>query len=121
MEQVGDAVVVRQFGSPGFASRRAMTDRSYRDELEALPTDALYRQARRRATRRLDVRFFWSLLRAIPAAEAAAGDLEHAEADVGSSIMRVRDLGRAGEGELGEALRPLYIDYLVKHPSKRGD
>ncbi len=98
-----------------------MRGRSYRDELETLPTDALYRQARNRARRRLDVRFVWSLLRAIPAAEAAAGDTEHAEADVRSSIMRVRDLGRAGEGELGEALRPLYIDYLLKHPPKRRD
>jgi hypothetical protein len=48
-----------------------------------------------------------ALLRAIPAAEAAAGDLEHAEADVSSSISRLGDLSRAGEGELGEALRPL--------------
>ena len=93
-----------------------MNESSYRAELEALPASEVYRQARRRAVRRLDVGFFWSVLRAIPAAEVAAGDAEHAKADVGSSIMRLRDLRRAGEDQLGEALKPLYVDYLAKHP-----
>jgi hypothetical protein len=92
---------------------------SYRTELEALPTKELYLRARRRAARRLDVRFFWVLLRSIPAAEAAAGDLQEAEADVRSGIARLNDLRDAGEGELGEALRPLYIDYLAKHAPNR--
>jgi hypothetical protein len=96
-----------------------MDESSYRAELEALPTDELYRQARRRAARRLDLGFFWSLLRAIPAAEAAAGDVEHAEADISSSIMRLGDLRHAGEDELGEALKPLYVDYLAKHPPRQ--
>jgi hypothetical protein len=97
-----------------------MNERSCQAELEALPTDELYRQARRRAVGRLDVGFFWSPLRAIPAAEAAAGDLEHVEADVGSSIMSLGDLRHAGEGELGEALRPLYIGYPGRAPSNAG-
>jgi hypothetical protein len=91
---------------------------SYRAQLQALPPAELYRQARRRAVSRLDVGFFWSVLRAIPAAEAAAGDLEQAEADIGSSIMRLGDLRHAGENELGEALKPLYVDYLAKHPPR---
>jgi hypothetical protein len=72
---------------------------SYRAELEALATEALYLRARRRAVRRLDLRFFWTLLRSIPAAEAAAGDLEEAQADVRSGIARLNDLRGAGEGE----------------------
>ena len=92
-----------------------MNESSYRAELEALPTDELYRRARRRAASRLDLGFFWSLLRTIPAAEAAAGDVEEAEADVRSSVVRLGDLRHAGEGELGEALRPVYVDYLAKH------
>lgn len=95
-----------------------MDESSYRAELEELPAGELYREARRRAVRRLDVGFFWSLLRAIPAAEAAAGDLGHAEADVSSSIMRLGDLRHAGEDGLGEALKPLYVDYLTKHPPR---
>jgi hypothetical protein len=92
---------------------------SYRAELEALPTKEVYLRARRRAVRRLDVRFFWTLLRSIPAAEAAAGEVEEAQADVRSGIARLNDLRDAGEGKLGEALRPLYIDYLAKHAPKR--
>jgi hypothetical protein len=94
-------------------------DSSYRAELEALPTEALYLRARRRAARRLDLRFFWTLLRSIPAAEAAAGDVEEAQADVRSGIARLNDLRTAGEGKLGEVLRPLYIDYLTKHAPKQ--
>jgi hypothetical protein len=92
---------------------------SYRAELEALPTKEAYLRARRRAAGRLDVRFFWTLLRSIPAAEAAVGDMEEAQADVRSGIARLNDLRHAGEGKLGEALRPLYIDYLTKHAPKR--
>jgi hypothetical protein len=88
---------------------------SYRAELEALPTKEVYLRARRRAVRRLDVRFFWRLLRSIPAAEAAAGEVQEAQADVRSGIARLNDLRDAGEGKLGEALRPLYVDYLAKH------
>jgi hypothetical protein len=55
----------------------------------------------------------------MPAAEAAAGELEEAQADVRSGIARLNDVRDAGEGKLGEALRPLYIDYLAKHPPKR--
>ena len=50
------------------------------------------------------------------AAEAAAGEVEEAQADVRSGIARLNDLRDVGEGKLGEALRPLYIDYLAKHP-----
>lgn len=96
-----------------------MNESSYRAELEALPTEEVYRRARRLALRRLDVRFFWTLLRSIPAAEAAAGDLQEAEADVRSSISRADDFRDAGKGRLGEALRPMYVDYLAKHPPKR--
>jgi hypothetical protein len=92
---------------------------SYRAELDALPTKEVYLRARRRAVRRLDGRFFWRLLRSIPAAEAAAGEVEEAQADVRSGIARLNDLRDAGEGKLGEALRPLYIDYLAKHAPKR--
>jgi hypothetical protein len=92
---------------------------SYRAELDALPTKEVYLRARRRAVRRLDVRFFWTLLRSIPAAEAAAGDVEEAQADIRSGIARLNDLRDAGEGKLGDALRPLFIDYLTKHAPKQ--
>jgi hypothetical protein len=61
----------------------------------------------------------WTLLRTIPAAEAAAGDVDEAQADVRSGIARLNDLRDAGAGKLGEALRPLYIDYLARHAPER--
>ena len=44
---------------------------------------------------------------------------ERKTADVRSGIARLNDVRDAGEGKLGEALRPLYIDYLAKHAPKR--
>ena len=75
-----------------------MDENSYRAELEALPTKEVYVRARRRAVRRLDVRFFWTLLRSIPAAEAAAGEVEEARADVRSGIAWLNDVRDAGRG-----------------------
>ena len=42
------------------------------DALDELSTQELHDRAVRRAERHLDVRFFWSLLELIPAAETAA-------------------------------------------------
>ena len=91
-----------------------MTERA---EFDALSTRELHDRAVRLAEHRLDLAFLWRLVKAIPAAEAAAGHLDKAEADieVGDLIPLLHDLSHAGEGDLGEALRPLYMDYLEKH------
>jgi hypothetical protein len=86
------------------------------EDLDALSTRELHDRALRRAERHLDVRFFWSLLRLIPAAEAASGDGGEANYDIQFSKGLITDALRSGDGELGEALRPLFIDYLRKHP-----
>ena len=86
------------------------------DDLEQLPTRELHDRAFRRAERHLDVRFFWRLLQAIPAAETARGDIGEADFDIQSSKGLIKDALHSGDGELGEALRPLFIDYLRKHP-----
>jgi hypothetical protein len=86
------------------------------DALEALPTKELHDRAIKRAEHRLDVRFFWSLLEVIPAAEALRGDQAEADFDIQSSKGLIKDALHSGEGELAEALRPLFIDYLRKHP-----
>jgi hypothetical protein len=43
--------------------------------------------------------------------------LDKAEADiaVGDLVPLLADLDHADEGPLADALRPLYIDYLLKH------
>jgi hypothetical protein len=86
------------------------------EDLEALSTRELHDRAVRHAERHLDVRFFWSLLKLIPAAEAASGDVGEAEYDVQFSRGLIYDAVHSGDGQLGEALRPVFIDYLRKHP-----
>jgi hypothetical protein len=85
------------------------------DALEELSTAELHDRAVKRAERHLDVKFFWSILQAIPAAEAARGDEGEADYDIQFSKGLIKDALHSGEGELGELLRPLFIDYLRKH------
>jgi hypothetical protein len=54
-------------------------------------------------------------LRAIPAAEASEGEDAEAGRDITKVTALLSDALDSGKGELAEALRPLYIDYLVKH------
>src|SRR5438477_7391461 len=84
--------------------------------LEALSTQELHDRAVRRAERHLDVRFLWSLLSAIPAAQAASGDQGEAQYDVQHAKGVILDALRSGDGELAEALRPLFLAYLREHP-----
>jgi hypothetical protein len=86
------------------------------EDLEQLSTKELHDRAVRRAEKHLDVRFLWTLLQAIPAAEAASGDVGEADYDVQSLKGLISDALRSGDGRLGEALRPLFIDYLRRHP-----
>jgi hypothetical protein len=86
------------------------------DDLEQLSTHELHDRAVRRAERHFDVKFFWSLLEIIPAAEAVRGDVGEADFDIESSKGLIKDAVHSGDGALGEALRPVFLDYLRKHP-----
>jgi hypothetical protein len=86
------------------------------EEYEQLSTRELHDRAVHHAERHLDLKFFWSLLRVIPAAKAASGDEGEAEYDIQSSKGLIWDALHSGEGELAEALRPLFTDYLRRHP-----
>ena len=88
-----------------------MTD----DDLDKLSTHELHDRAVRHAERHLDVRFFWDLLELIPAAAAASGDTGEADYDIQSSKGLISDAVHSGDGALGEALRPMFVDYLRKH------
>jgi hypothetical protein len=85
------------------------------DPLERLSSAELHDLAVRRARRHLDVRFFWNLMEVLPTAEAAAGDMEDAEADVQRLSAHVDDVTESGQGEVAELLRPFYLDYLRRH------
>jgi len=86
-----------------------------RDELAALSSRELHDLAVWRALHHLDVEFLWELLRAIPAAEASEGHANEAGRDVTHLSVLLDDAVGSGEGDVAEALRPLYLDYLVKH------
>jgi hypothetical protein len=87
------------------------------EELDKLSTKELHDRAFSVARRRLDVRFFWNVLEYAPVAEAAAGHNLHADADVMSIQATVQDATNSGESEVADALRPVYIEYLLKHES----
>jgi hypothetical protein len=91
---------------------RAVTDR---ESLERLSAQDLHDRATRLAWRRLDVSFLWNLLSTIPEARAAGGDQDRSEMDILRPLALLNDLVDADRGELAEALRPLYIDYLAEH------
>ena len=90
-------------------------------DLEALSSRELHDMAVHRAVRHADVKFLWELLRAIPAAEASEGDIRESEADATKVAPLIADALGSGEGEIADALRPLYIDYLTKHPPRTAD
>jgi len=85
-------------------------------DLETLSSRELHDMAVRRAVHHADVGFLWQLLRAIPAAEAIAGDERESEADAVKVSALLADAIGSGEGGIADALRPLYIDYLSRHP-----
>ena len=93
-----------------------------REDLEALSSKELHDRAMKVARHHLDAKFVWNLLKIIPEAEAASGNMQQAESDVVSDLSMfnspvglLSDLMKSDEGELAEALRPYYIDYLEKH------
>jgi hypothetical protein len=86
-----------------------------REELEALSSAELHDRATSLAWRRLDVGFLWDLLKTIPEARAAVGDEERSETDIMRPLALLNDFIDADQGELGEALRPFYVDYLERH------
>ena len=83
------------------------------EHLNSLSSKELHDRAISQAVKHVDVGFFWRLFEAIPAAEAAVGEHDQAEQDVTTLRGRLNDLTHSGEGELADALRPLYIEYLA--------
>lgn len=84
--------------------------------LESLPASELHERAVRYAVRHGDLGFLWNLLKVIPAAEAASGNQAETTADLSRVSALLSDAIGAGGGELGEALRPVYVEYLREHP-----
>jgi hypothetical protein len=88
---------------------------STREELEALTSKELHDRAVHRAEKHLDVKFLWNLMKLVPAAEAGAGQADEADYDIVHWSGQVADTFRDDDGDLSDALRPVYLDYLVEH------
>lgn len=84
-------------------------------ELEKLSSRELHDRAVKYAVRHGDVRFLWRLLESIPAAEAATGNVGESAADIKYVVPMLDDYVHAGDGEIAEILRPMYLEYLSKH------
>jgi hypothetical protein len=88
-----------------------------REELESTSTKHLHTLALAVAKHRLDVGFVWDLVKALPVAEEVVGDDDRSKIDIVRPTAMLNDLlYDSGEGDLGEVLRPMYIDYLLQHP-----
>ena len=85
------------------------------DGLDALSSEELHDLAVSRAKRHVDVRFFWQLVETLPAAEAAVGKMDEAETNILKLSAHVDDVAESGKGDVGEAMRPFYLDYLRDH------
>jgi hypothetical protein len=88
------------------------------DGLDALSSEQLHDLAVSRAKRHFDVKFFWQLVETLPAAEAAVGKMDAAETNVIKLSAHVDDVAESGKGDVGEAMRPFYLDYLRRHDVK---
>jgi len=87
-----------------------------REELERLSTKELHDRAIERAGRHLDVGFLWDLVKALPVAEEVIGEDDRSKIDIARPLALINDfLYDADSGRLGEALRPMYVDYLLEH------
>lgn len=83
---------------------------------EQTSTEDLRERAVELARQRWDVRFFWRLLGLIPAAEAVAGNMDASEASVAqASGFLYQALSSESDPEVQEALRPVYVGYLLEH------
>ncbi|HYH91480.1 MAG TPA: hypothetical protein VEX67_19770 [Solirubrobacteraceae bacterium] len=88
------------------------------DSLDQLSSKELHDRAVQRALRHADVRFFWKLLKILPAAETVAGEFDDAELDLMTMRGHLDDVTDAGRGETAEELRPFYLEYLQRHGVK---
>jgi hypothetical protein len=88
-----------------------------RAELEALSTDELRHKAFAAAERRVDVGFFWDLVKHLPASAEVARD--DSFSSVAATVSDALELFREFRGDnLGDAepmIRAKFVDYLVEH------
>ena len=98
-----------------------------RAELDAMPIKELHDLAMETARKHVDVGFLWEIVKALPVlqceacseyalpvAEEVTGDDQRSKVDIVRPLALINDfLYDSDSGAVGEALRPLYVDYLL--------
>ena len=89
-----------------------------RNELDALSTEELREKAFDVAQHRLDVGFFWDLLKHLPSSDNAAGEdaFTAAPAAISDLIQLFRVFNGEDLGDVEPMLRAKFVDYLTEHP-----
>lgn len=91
-------------------------------EFGHISTEKLHEDAVDLARRRWDMGFFWEVLRMLPAAEAAAGRQEASSATIAQlSGLLYEAFSAETDPKVQEALRPVYINYLLEHGAPSGN
>jgi hypothetical protein len=85
------------------------------DTLDERSSKELHDLAVHYAMRHLDLGFFLRLMKTLPVAEAAVGQVGEAEADVLTLRAHLDDVTDSGRGEVAELMRPFYLEYLRQH------
>lgn len=88
-----------------------------RAELDAMTTDELRHKAFSVAERRLDVGFFWDLLKHLPASASVARDdsFSGAPAAVSDALELFREFRGDHLGDAEPMIRAKFLDYLREH------
>ena len=84
-----------------------------RQDLDSLTSAQLHDRAIGSAQAGKDIEWLWHLLRSIPAAEGAVGDLDDSGMDVAATVSAINGYLRADPG-VSDTLRVQYIDYLLE-------
>jgi hypothetical protein len=80
-----------------------------------MPIKELHDRAMETARKHVDVGFLWEVVKALPVAEEIIGDDQRSKVDILRPLALINDLlYDSDSGAVGEALRPLYVDYLVE-------
>ena len=85
------------------------------DELEQLSTQELHDRAMAVAKKHMDAAFLWDLVKALPVAEEVVGEDQRSKVDILRPLALINDYRASGRGEIGDALRPLFIQEIERH------
>jgi hypothetical protein len=86
-----------------------------REELDRLSTQELHDRAMAVAKKHMDAGFLWRLVKALPVAEEMIGHDQRSKVDIMRPLALINDYQASGSGEIGDALRPLFIEEIESH------